>query len=283
MRGNSIIAMAVLLTACERVVDIDLNEGPKRLVVEARLEYVLERPTANQHITLSRTGAYFDASAPPAVRSADVLVTDDAGGTYRLVEGATPGRYETNNLMVVAGRRYTLRINAEGNRYESTERAVTVAPVDSLTFERPRPGRFSGTDGVRATIYFEEPGGERNFYLWDQYVDGVRQLGPDSSFKMRIISNDDGFDGLPINGFQPFEGIDIKPGNTVVLRQIGLSETLYRYFFAFSDQVGSDGSPFGVPPASLRGNVANLTDPRNSALGYFSVAQVSERRSVYPR
>lgn len=281
MRRTIPLLSIALLAACERVVDVDLNEGPSRLVVEARLEYVLENPDSRQSITLRTTGSYFDASAPPPVRNATVRVTDETGTTFPFLEGATPGRYETGNLMVVAGRRYTLQIDADGKRYEATERAMTVAPLDSLRFEEPRPGRFSGSGGVRATIYFGEPGGARNYYLWDQYVDGVRQLGPDSSFKMRLISNDDGFDGLPINAFQPFEGIEIQPGSTVLIRQIGLSEALFRYFFAFSDQVGADGSPFGVPPASLRGNVANLTDPLNPALGYFSVAQVSELSAVY--
>jgi hypothetical protein len=153
-----------------------------------------------------------------------------------------------------------------------------VAPIDSLYLDPPKPGRFSGTDGVRATIDLVDPPGLGNFYLWDQFIDGVRVLGPDSSFKYRMVAMDDAVDGLTITGFQPYEGIDIPIGSTVLMRQIGLSERIYRYYFAFSDQVSADGSPFAVPPASVRGNVSNLTDPSRFPLGYFYAAEVAEAR-----
>ena len=90
----------------------------------------------------------------------------------------------------------------------------------------------------------------------------------------------DAVDGLAIHGFQPYEGIDIPVGSTVVMRQIGLSERMFRYYFAFSDQVSADGSPFAVPPASIRGNVSNVTDPSRFPLGYFHAAEVAEARVI---
>jgi hypothetical protein len=129
---------------------------------------------------------------------------------------------------------------------------------------------------VRATIDLVDPPGLGNFYLWDQFIDGVRVLVPDSSFKYRMVEMDDAVDGLTIEGFQPYEGIDIPVGSTVLMRQIGLSERMYRYYFAFSDQVSADGSPFAVPPASVRGNVSNVTDPSRFPLGYFHAAEVAE-------
>ncbi len=273
-------AIVVPLAACERVVDVDLDEGPRRLVVEARLERILENPSGAQTVRLSTTGSYFSNVLPPAARGATVSVSDNAGRTFAFTESTTPGLYVTSSLTVERGRTYTLRITWEGQRFEGRESAVTVAPIDSLYFDDPVPGRFSGEGGVRATIDTRDPAGEKNFYLWDQFVDGVRQLGPDSVFKARIIAPDDAVDGKPVLKYQPFEGVPIKVGSRVIVRQIGISEALYRYYFALTDQVSGDGSIFSVPPASLRGNIGNLTNPSQPALGYFSVSEVSEVSAV---
>lgn len=273
-------AVGLALSACERVVDLDLAEGPRQLVVEARLERVLGAVSGRQTIRLSTSGPYFSNAAPPAARGAVVVVTDDQGRRYPFSEIATSGVYEARDLVVERGAQYTLTIDYDGQRFEASERAMAVPPIDSLYFDKPQPGRFSGTEGVRATIDLVDLPDEQNFYLWDQYVDGVRQLGPDSSFKFRIVAPDDGFDGLPIRGFQPYEGVEIKSGSHVLVRQIALSEAMYRFYFAFSDQVSNDGSIFSVPPASLRGNVRNLTAPGRPALGYFYVAEVAEARAT---
>ncbi|MCC6316080.1 MAG: DUF4249 domain-containing protein [Gemmatimonadaceae bacterium] len=278
-----LLALVPALTACERVVDVDVDEGPRRLVVEARLERILGNVTGQQAIRLSTTGSYFSGTLPPAATGATVRVTDDRGQTTTFSESNVPGTYQTSALVVTRDRMYTLRINWEGQRYEGVERTMTVSVIDSLYFAAPKPGRFSGEDGVRATIDTRDPAGEKNFYLWDQFVDGRRMLGPDSTFKMRIIAPDDAVDGKPVLGFQPFEGIGIAVGSSVLVRQVGISEATYRYYFALSDQVGADGSAFSVPPASVRGNVANLTNPLQPALGYFYVSEVAEARGVRAR
>lgn len=267
--------------ACERVVDVDINAGPTRLVVEARLERVVSAPArGDQSVKLSTTTPYFSGVAAPAARGAIVRITDNLGTVTTLAESATAGVYTTNSLVVERGRTYTLTVDYEGQRYEGVESTRAVPRIDSLYFDSAKPGRFSDGKGVRATIDLFDPGSERNFYLWDLYVNGVRQLGPDSTFKQRIIAPDDALNGETIKGFQPFDGIPIEVGATVLMRQIALSDPMYRYFYALSDQVSGDASIFAVPPASIHGNVANKTTPGRPALGYFYVAEVAEARAV---
>lgn len=274
-----LLVLMLFLAACERVVDVDLEEGPVRLVVEGRFERVLDRVSGSQVILLSTTGPYFSNASPPPARGAVVRVSDDAGRVVSFTESA-PGRYTTTSLVVERDRRYTLQIDWQGDRYESVETTQTVVPIDSLYFDKPKPGRFAGTEGVRATIDLRDPGNVRNYYLWDQYVNGARVLGPDTTFKYRIAASDDGFDGILIAGFQPYEGIDIPVGATVTMRQIGLSEQMFRYYFAFAEQVSADGSVFAAPPSSLRGNVSNRTNRDRYPIGYFYVSEVAERTAV---
>lgn len=274
-------AFMALLAGCERVIDLDVSQGPRKLIVEARLERILGTVSGAQAIRLSTTSDYFGDETSPPARGAIVQVTDNLNNPSTFTESATPGTYTTDALNVVRGRTYTLHITFEGQQYEATESTRPVAPISRLYFDTPSPGRYSGTDGIRATIDFTDRPGERNYYLWEQYVNGVRQLGPDSTVKMRITATDDGIDGIRVTGLQPYEGINIPPNAAVLVRQVALSESMYRYYTALSDQLANDGSPFAVAPASLRGNVANKTDSARPAGGYFAVAEVSEARAVY--
>lgn len=275
-----LLMCTVALSGCERVIDLNLPEGDRLLVVEARLERVLDSISGDQTITLSTTGSYFKPLSPNPARNAVVHVTDDSGVIADFRE-SSPGTYTTSALTVDRNRTYVLSIDWNGQHYEATEKTQPVPDIRRLYFTDPKPGRFSGDEGVRATIDFQDRAGERNYYLWDQYVNGVHQLGPDSTVKLRVTATDEGYDGLVIRGFQPYEGVIIPVGAGVLLRQIALSEQMYRYYLALSDQVGQDGSPFSVPPSSLRGNVANRTDRSRPALGYFYVSEVAEARARY--
>jgi hypothetical protein len=156
-----------------------------------------------------------------------------------------------------------------------------VAGIDSLYF-RPRPSKDPVKDGLRATIDLRDPATIRNYYLWDQYVDGERLASPDSVIRYRVVTSDEFYQGRRVRAFQPFDGRAVRSGQEVLVRQYSISEALWRYYEALNQQVDGDGSPFAVPPASVRGNVANLTTPSKRALGYFSASEVAERRARVP-
>lgn len=269
------------LPGCERVVSLDLPEGPRRLVVQARLERVRGQVGSTQHIKLTTTGPYLAAQLPPGVKGAVVQVIDDSGRVSRFIEG-DDGLYTATDLLVTVGRRYTLRIDFEGNRYESTEEAMAVVAIDSLYFALPGAGGVGPKTGLRATLNFRDPRSARNFYLWDQYVNGVRNVSPESTFRYRSVLDDEAINGRNVRRFQPYEGIVVPSGAAVRIRQYGLSEGVYRFFAAMSEQTGNDGSPFGVPPTNARSNIANLTRRELPALGYFQVSEVAEATARVP-
>ncbi|MEO7358992.1 MAG: DUF4249 domain-containing protein [Gemmatimonadaceae bacterium] len=285
MRLKSLLLLAagasVALSACERVVSITVPDAPRRLVVEARLERGLDFVPGAQAVQLSTTANYFSGDYPPPATGATVRVTDDLNRSTMFMETIVPGTYEAPvSFTVGRTRKYTLSIDFEGQRYTATDSTRQVPRIANLEFDLPNGGRYAGTKGLRAGITYTDTPNVRNFYLWEQYVNNVRQAGPDTAVRMRLIGNDLINDGLRVDGFQPFEGIDIPFGAAVLIRQIAISEHMYRYYFALNDQLNSDGSPFAVPPASVRGNVQNTTTPSMPALGYFSVSEVSERRAI---
>jgi hypothetical protein len=282
----SIVALGAIaaLSACERVVDVEVAEGPVRLVVEGRVELVLGAATGRQRIRLTTTDAFANNREPPPAAGARVEIADDAGRSVLLTESASePGVYVTDALLAEVGRVYTLRIDYLGDRYEASDRLAAVPPIDTLYFVFEEANIAVGDSGFRAAIDYTDPAGRRDFYLWEQFVDGQSQIIPDPGNRFRVIRNDDFTDGATIVGYQPYDESVIEPGQDVLIRQIALSEASYRFYFALFEQAAGDqGSPFSTPPASVRGNVANLTTPGHFPLGYFVAAQVAEARGRLP-
>ncbi|MCU0647763.1 MAG: DUF4249 domain-containing protein [Gemmatimonadaceae bacterium] len=273
----------MMLAACERVVGISVDPGPELLAVEARLEAVREAPAMSRQVfVLSTTAPYFRNEALPPARGATVRVRDERGRTVLFRESATrPGHYETDSLIARAGGVYTLQIEWRGDRYEGTDSLPRViVPIDTLYFA-PRPRANPSVDGVRATIALRDPLGP-NFYAWDQVVDGVRLLSPDTTFRQRVIISDEFIEGVRTGELQPYELRRVNPGQMVTVRQLALSRQTFRYLTALNEQMLGDGSPFSAPPANFRGNVANLTRPDVAAVGTFMAVGISERSARVP-
>jgi hypothetical protein len=276
------VVMCLGLGACEKVVELDIPEGAKQLVVEARIERIRGVVSGTQRIRLTTTDAYFSDSPAPPASGAIVRVTDDAGRSFVFAESRSePGLYGTESLRAEVGRRYSLQIDYQGERYEATDTLLGVAPIDTLYFA-PQSIDFGSPEGVRATIDFQETGGVKNFYLWDQYVDGIRMITSYSEFPVRVVGSDDGRDGQFVQSWQPYDGKELPSGAFVLVRQISLSETSFRYYRALSDQSANNGSPFSVPLGSVRSNIANITNPSHRPLGYFMASEVAEARARVP-
>jgi hypothetical protein len=280
--GAATGVLCALLAGCERVVDIAVPEGPTRLVVQGRLEAVQGAPSARQSVRLTTSAPYFSNEPPPPARNAIVTITEDGGRTVSLRASASdPAVYETDSLLTTPGRRYTLRVQWEGDRYEASEVMVPVPRIDSLYFRGPR-ANSPASAGLRATIDLRDTPAVANYYLWDQFVDGRRIVSGDTAFRFRLVSSDQGYQGRAVRGFQPYEQIRVTSGQDIVVRQLSISEAMFRYYTALNNQIDGDGSPFSVPPSDAQGNVANLTRPALRALGYFMASEVSEARRRVP-
>ena len=114
-------------------------------------------------------------------------------------------------------------------------------------------------------------------------MDGENVIPPDPGNAFNLVSRDEFYDGQPVIGFQPNDEVALETGQLGTVRQIALSRSGYDYYRALLEQnaLGS-GNPFSIPPASVRGNVANLTRPERFALGFFEAAEVSVASATVP-
>lgn len=252
------IVLCGILSSCEDVVDVMLQDSAPRLVIEASIN-LLEDGTSNSTVMLSTTAPFFNDQRP-FVDNAFVKITDSDGAVYRF-DYVENGEYKSS-LIPAFNRDYILEVVYEGETYTATEQLESVPPLEFV--QQRNDGGFTGNE-IELKAYFTDPGGVDNFYFFE----GLAAAG--NSYDTFY---DEFFDGNPIFGFFLIEGLE--PGDTVVFNLYGVDVQYYNFMFTLLQQTGqaSDG-PFETQPATVRGNIVNLDNQENFPLGYFRVSEVS--------
>ena len=140
--------LSIAFYSCEKVIDVELQEGESQLVVDAFITFyygsvALNSGIENQVIKLRKTAAYFNnAPAPPAL-GATVTVTDILKRTFVFKDDNNDGDYTysgpfllsfTNPPMGFPGNAYQLDIKYNGEEFTSQAYMDNVPRIDSLKF-----------------------------------------------------------------------------------------------------------------------------------------------------
>ena len=257
------LAISVLLfTACEDVIDLSLKEGPKRLVIDANINVnkSLSETDNPQKIRLSQTSGFYDVTIPPA-NEASVIITSSSDGPFEFLEEGTTGIYKITDFKPTVGEEYTLTIVYNGQTFTAKETMISVADIQS-TIQTTE--NFFGTDVIKIEHFFEDPENEINFY--------INQFNYPTSLIDSYGARPDDFTNGQLNSvFDQSE--EFTAGETHTLYFYGASEQYFNYFNLLLDQISSRG-PFGTPPASVKGNCINKTNPDSKPLGYFRLSEM---------
>ena len=247
-----------IFSACEEVIDVDLNTSEPRLVIEANIN-LLEDGSSNSTVKLTTTAPFFDNEIP-VVDNAMVAITDENGDTFPFNYTGN-GIYESN-LIPQENVNYTLTINYEGEVYTATQQLYSVVPLEYV--EQRNDGGFTGED-IELKVYFTDPLGIENYYFFEALSGRGDHLD---------IYSDEFFDGNSIFGLYLAE--DLTAGDEVIFNLYGADEQFFNFMFVLLQQSTdqSDG-PFQTQPATVRGNIINETNTENFPLGYFRVSEIS--------
>ena len=258
-------ALLLLASACQKVITLDLPATAPRLAIEGTLADDGQPCT----VQLSRSVDYTQTNTFPAVSKAVITLSDDAGDSETLPETSTPGQYRGRTLLGQPGRRYTLRVEADGQAYVA---AATLPPAVALTGIRAEKSGFGTT--MQLVPEYQDPAGTRNYYLFRQYRNG--RLNP------AIFLQDDEFtDGkasaraLFVQG--PTEDADkLAAGDSVRVEMRNLDAGAYEYFRTLNLLLQGGGLA-SASPANPTSNFSG------GVLGYFSAYSRRQRRLVLPR
>ncbi|CAC9974705.1 hypothetical protein FLAPXU55_02402 [Flavobacterium panici] len=251
----------LFLSSCEDVVNLDLETGQTRIVVDAEILWFKGTAGNEQTIKISKTAPYYN-NTTPKVSGAQVRVENSTGTVFTFNE-TEPGVYKCTNFVPVLNADYTLYVQAEGQSLTATEKLTSVTPIDRV--EQAVVPDFGGEDVIELTFYYKDPADQVNYYLSDFKSSFL--IYPEYD-----LTDDDFFNGNEISN--RFNHEDMKAGNTVDITNRGISKNFYNYMNLLLEIYG--GSPFSIPPGNIRGNIVNTTDANNYAFGYFRLCEADK-------
>lgn len=246
-------SLVALLSACTKVIDIDLNSKDPHIVIEAN---ITDAP-GPYTVAISQTVNFSETNSFPPVTGAVVTVSDDAGNTEVLVE-SFPGNYQGTIIQGVPGRTYYLSVVSKGKTYTSESKMPLPVQFDTLLLV---PNTAFGPAYYIIPL-FTDPVGTGNRYRCIETINTKR-------IKDFFLFEDQLTDGL-LNG-QPILNFEdsLATGDSVSVELQCIDKPNYLYFFSLLQTAsGQSGAPANP--------VSNIS---NEALGYFS-AHTSRRKYV---
>lgn len=252
--------LLLLLSACEEVVEIPLDNTNPKLVVEG----TITSEAGPYYVKLSQTGDFYSTAPAPKVTDAVVTISDDAGNAEVLTHSAdNPGTYATGSLQGVIGRTYYLKVEHKGQTYLSQSKLLPVTDIDKLEvrFVEESPSK---EEGYYIYFFAKEPRGETNYYRFMVYENDSLY----NSVNDLIITSDEFIKG-DIENLEL--GYPFKLNDVVKLEMHSISKEVFDYYNGLISVYNNDGGLFSPPPVNPASNISN------GALGVFRASAVVSR------
>lgn len=244
------LMILLFFVSCEKVIEVELNKNSPVLVVEGHLSY----NTPELEVRVTRTGNYFDITAPGVVEDAGVYLEDPSGGQWQAGIDSS-GVYRLSGLHPEPGVTYTLRVEDQGKSYTAQSTLPMPVRIDSIGYEYNRETRFLES-GYRLLVFFSDPVSQQNYYRIRISRNGEEtdRLGD------LIVFDDSDFNGMSIQVRLRRQAF--LPGDTAQVDLLSIDQSAWRYFTTLREVSGlNPGSPAPANPAS------NFDQ---GVLGYFS-------------
>lgn len=263
-----VLIAAVFLNGCEDVVSLDLKTDAPKLVIEASINWFKGSTGQQQKIKLTTTTNYY-SNEIPKVSGATVSIKNSSNTIFNFIEIADTGVYTCSNFIPVINESYTLTVINNGNTYTAAETLKSVAPISEII--QNNEGGFTGNE-IEIKTYFTDPANEINYYLYEYSYS--------NQLKKNIYADEDTFfQGNKF--FSISQNDDLKIGDEITVAHYGVSKPYYNYMNVLISIAGnSGGGPFQSPPATVRGNIINTTNPDNFPLGYFSISEADTKTYI---
>ncbi|WP_420602076.1 hypothetical protein [Flagellimonas sp.] len=260
MRYGLLLILSLWLSVgCEDAINVDLPTSEPKLVIDALLGFNENNgnPITVGQVKLTLTAPFFQEETPPA-ENASVTITDNqTGQSFGLLE-SEPGVFNLGLPDLQFNRDYTLEINYNNETYTATQQLKGSTLIDNL--EQGDSFLFDEDEETEVKVTFTDIAGVRNHYLFS------------FGFGNFLVIEDEFFEGSQLTFSYFYE--DVEPGDLLVVTLFGIDQDFANYVNLTLIQSGEDGGgPFATPPATVRGNIVNTTNPDNFPFGYFALGE----------
>jgi len=307
--GHS-IAFLLILSSCIYPFDPPSEDYENLLVVEA---FLSDGDEAFE-VKLSRSIPINTDGRIPE-ENAQISISDNIGNIFDLYE-EEPGKYLTSSdFLAYANRIYQLHIQtSDGEEYASDSVFLReTPPIDSVfyKYEERTTGEFgvivpglqiylTTHDSNNETWYyrwdFEETWEFRSYFrsdqIWDNGIVREREeqihLCWKSDESTRVLVSTSKNLGEDIISEFPVRYISnstdrLRSKYSILVKQYALSEQSYNYWKEMEKVNENLGTLFDPQPSVIKGNIHNIHDENDVALGYFDAASVQEQRIFIKR
>ncbi len=256
-RLAAFILTIITLVACNKVININLNDAAPQLVIQGSVSNAAGLTT----VTISRTINYSLDNVFPTVSNAAVTITDSTVGTTATLAETTAGTYQTSVLQGVPGHTYLLKVLVAGKTYTSSSTMPKAVNLDSITFQI---NSGFGQTLINPMPNFQDPPSINNNY---QFIQSINNRVTKKIFVFDDRLSDGKYIARQI--FNDSAYIQLK--DTVQLEMRCLDNNVYEYFKQLSGLDPTNGQP--TAPANPNSNIVG------GSLGYFS-AHTSQKKKV---
>lgn len=250
------IAIASLaLTSCQKVVDIDLNDANKKIVIEAALSNG-EQPFL---VNITKTTDFYGKEQQVTVDNAEVTITNDDGTTF-IVPSAEKGLYALTTFKGVPGHTYTLKVKANGTEYTAQSTMPYDVQIESLTYEYKEADL--GEAGYQLKYTFSDPADQDNNYLMMLTVNDTLLENPAD---LLLFNDKKALGNVMGNDFYK----RFKKGDKIQVELRGMDNEVYMYLSTLREILTNQNGPAPANP------VSNI---KGGALGYFGAFNTSKKQ-----
>jgi hypothetical protein len=279
----AVVACLLLLVSCEKEVNIKLDDGKSRIVVEGAIETGLP-----PYVFLTKSIGYFakidlTTLQNSFIHNAIVKVSDgvktitlreysaDTGSNgnkfyfYSIDTALAPSEW----ILGEVEKNYTLTIESDGQTYTAVTKIPNPTILDSVRTTHPSIIPDKNPDARQIKVYFKDPDTLGNYVRYftkrnsEPYYPGLNSVYPDelingTQFETTLAA------GENRNGTLSFDSLGFfHPGDTVTLKWCAIDKGVYDFYSTFEFAIGTIGSPFASP-------IKVKTNVNNNALGVWA-------------
>ena len=283
-------ALTLFMTSCQDVVEVDLSQDLKRIVVEG---HITDKPNYRDTIKVSYNNEFYDETGVDHATNSTVIISDDQGNIDTLTEVKSGSFITSLSYRGVPGRSYSLNVfTADGNHYFSDPSFMEQVPeIDSIYIRETNdyykelgwPEAIWGDNRYQIHIDFLDNETIGNVYGWNVWKNDTNYTDKNRLF----LARDDFFGQDPAGEY--WENLitfdyDLIEGDSVYIEQItvSLEEFDFRTTLSNSESSSAFEAFFGTTPAPVESNIHNANNENELEIGFFGAHSVVSASVVIP-
>lgn len=278
-----IVFSGIVLSSCEDVVQIKLDEGSKLYVIDA---FVNDLRT-NQTIRITSNDSYFSNKAAPAVSDASVVLKDLTLNQQYVFNYTGGGNYVYNlssgDTISRVNHQYQLEVTINGVTYTSLTIQKRAAIIDSIgSYVNDNQGGF-GSPSTDTTYYCllyarDVADAETDYYQIKTFRNdtlfsgsGDINISIDGTNGAVTNAGTDYVDFTPPGIFLGFK--QYRKNNKCRVEIHSISRETYFFFIQAFNQI-NNGGLFATTPENVKTNIITPDGVKTKAIGRFNMASV---------